>query len=190
MTQRKDRIRVHIDGKEFGIVGGTFQEMLAAVKQINGRRFVSELKVWQLPGPVEDIQRQLDIGGYYLEGGITASAPPASTQSPPMPAGGDRIRVLIGGHRLAIIGGNFHEMLAAVKELPGRRFDAEAKVWEIPGDLGVIKGMIETAGFQLEGTLREYAKNLNGEFEDEYRYAILKTDWEKLYGKSEVQIME
>ena len=53
MTQRKDRIRVHIDGKEFGIVGGTFQEMLAAVKQINGRRFVSELKVWQLPGPGE-----------------------------------------------------------------------------------------------------------------------------------------
>jgi hypothetical protein len=151
VTQRKDRIRVHIDGKEFGIVGGTFQEMLAAVKQINGRRFVSELKVWQLPGPVEDIQRQLDIGGYYLEGGITVSAPPASTQSPPTPAGGDRIRVLIGGHRLAIIGGNFHEMLAAVKELPGRRFDAEAKVWEIPGDLGVIKGMIEAAGFQLEG---------------------------------------
>ena len=73
MTQRKDRIRVHIDGKEFGIVGGTFQELLAAVKQINGRRFVSELKVWQLPGPVEDIQRKLDFGGYYLEGGVPVS---------------------------------------------------------------------------------------------------------------------
>ena len=73
MTQRKDRIRVHVGGKEFSVVGGSFQEMLAVVKQVNGRRFVSELKVWQLPGTVEDVQRQLDISGYQLEGGAPAS---------------------------------------------------------------------------------------------------------------------
>ena len=44
MDQRKDRIRIQVEGKEFSVVGGNFQDMLAAVKQINGRRFVGELK--------------------------------------------------------------------------------------------------------------------------------------------------
>jgi hypothetical protein len=58
---------------------------------------------------------------------------------------------MVGTHRLAVVGGQFQEMLTVVKGLPGRRFDGEAKVWEIPGDVGVIKGMIEAAGFELEG---------------------------------------
>ena len=151
MAQRQDRIQVHIAGKEFSVVGGSFQELLAAVKQINGRRFVSDLKVWQLPGTVEEIQRQLDIGGYRLEGGspISDSPQPRSPASPR--PGGDRIRIVVGTHRLAVVGGSFQEMLAVVKGLPGRRFDGEAKVWEIPGDVGVIKGMVEAAGFELEG---------------------------------------
>jgi hypothetical protein len=53
VADRKDRIRVQIDGQEYNVVGGAFQDMLATVKQINGRRFVSEIKVWQLPGPAE-----------------------------------------------------------------------------------------------------------------------------------------
>ncbi len=145
MNKRKDRIRVHIEGKEFSVVGGGFSEMLAAVKQINGRRFVGQLKVWQLPGTVEEIQHQLEINDYQLEGGlpVTAQTPPAQSS--------DRIRVLIGEHRLAVIGGSFQDMLAAVKNLPGRRFDGESKIWEIPGELGLVKGMIEAAGFKLEG---------------------------------------
>ncbi|MCK6626081.1 MAG: hypothetical protein L6R45_13015 [Anaerolineae bacterium] len=150
MSERKDRIRIQIGDQEFNVVGGTFQEMLSAVKQINGRRFVSELKVWQLPGPAEEVQRQLEISGYSLEGGApVASVPPAA--STPAGAAGDRIRVLVGGQRLAVVGGNFQDMLAVVKGLPGRRFDSDTKLWEISGDPGVIKGMIEAAGFQLEG---------------------------------------
>ncbi|MBI1878280.1 MAG: hypothetical protein HYR94_08655 [Chloroflexi bacterium] len=153
MTDRKDRIRIQIDGQEFNLVGGNFQDMLAAVKQINGRRFVSELKVWQLPGPVEDVQRQFEISSYWLEGGA-----PAANKSPapaaPASAGGDRIRVLVEGQRLAVVGGNFQDMLALVKSLPGRRFDGETKLWEIPGDPEVIKGMVEAAGFQLEGAAK------------------------------------
>ncbi len=149
MTQRKDRIRVHIEGKEFSVVGGSFQEMLAAVKQINGRRFIGELKVWQLPGTVGEIQRQLEISGYQLEGGIPVAE---SARPETLPAqSGNRIRIVVGGHRLAVVGGSFQEMLAVVKGLPGRRFDSGAKVWEIPGDVGVIKGMIEAAGYNLEG---------------------------------------
>lgn len=153
MTERKDRIRVHVEGKEYNIVGGSFHEMLAAVKQINGRRFVTELKVWQLPGSVADIQNQLEITGYRLEGGtpVSADAAPANRASLAQTSG-DRIRVLIEGHQLAVVGGSFQDMLATIKSLPGRRFDGQTKIWEIQGELAVIKGMIESAGFELEGT--------------------------------------
>jgi hypothetical protein len=153
VSDRRDRIRIQIDGQEFNVVGGSFQEMLAAVKQINGRRFVSESKVWQLPGPVEEVQRQLEIGGYSLEGGAPITGAPA-THVASSSAGGDRVRVLVAGQRLAVVGGSFQEMLAVVKGLPGRRFDSETKLWEISGDPGVIKGMIESAGFQLEGAAK------------------------------------
>jgi hypothetical protein len=146
MADRKDRVRIHIEGKEFSVVGGSFSEMLAAVKQINGRRFVGELKVWQLPGTVDEVRRQFDIGNFELEGGQAVSAETQEVQS-----GGDRIRIRVGEHRLAVVGGSFQEMLTAVKNLPGRRFDGETKTWEITGDVGVVKGMLEAAGFQLEG---------------------------------------
>jgi hypothetical protein len=155
MAEHRDRIRVQIAGKDYSVVGGGFQEMLAAVKQINGRRFVGELKVWQLPGSFEDIQTQLEISGYRLEGGrsSTAEAASAGSAQPTAPAafGADRIRVMIQGRELAVVGGSFQEMLAAVKAVPGRRFDPENKRWEIPGEGAIIKNLIETAGFQLEG---------------------------------------
>lgn len=158
MNDRKDRIRVHIEGKEFNVVGGGFQEMLAAVKQVAGRRFMSDLKVWQLPGTAEEIANQLSISNFELEGGAPVAAPAnqpaagaAKPQAAPPSPGGDRIRVKVGDHRLAVVGGQFREMLELVKGLPGRRFDGDAKIWEIPGDVGVIKGLVESAGFQLEG---------------------------------------
>lgn len=151
MAEYKDRIRVHIEGKEFSVVGGEFQDMLAAVKQINGRRFVGELKVWQLPGSAEDVQNQLDISGYWLEGGKPLDETALSTQTSPAGSGGDRIRVLIQGHQLAVVGGTFREMLDVVKSLPGRRYDGDNKVWEIPGEIGIIKGLIQAANFTLEG---------------------------------------
>jgi hypothetical protein len=153
VSERKDRVRIQISGQEFSVVGGSFQAMLAAIKQINGRRFVSELKVWQVPGPVEEVQRQLEISGYGLEGGSPVSSTPTS-QAASTGAAADRIRVLVGGQRLAVVGGSFQDMLAVVKGLPGRRFDGETKLWEISGDPGVIKGMIEAAGFQLEGVAK------------------------------------
>jgi hypothetical protein len=128
--------------------------MLTAVKQINGRRFASEIKAWQLPGSVETIRNQLEISGYQLEGGSpVADTPPPSQAGPSASSsfGSDRIRVLIQGYELAIVGGSFQQMLAAVKELPQRRFNAERKMWEIPGEAAIIKTLIETAGFQLEG---------------------------------------
>ena len=47
----------------------------------------------------------------------------------------------------------------------------------------------KTAGFQFEGVLREYSLNPQGEFEDEYRYAILRQDWLNLYDRSVVEVI-
>jgi hypothetical protein len=151
MANSKDRIRVHIEGKEYSVVGGDFQDMLAAVKQINGRRFVGELKVWQLPGTIADVRDQLEISGFELEGGASVAGDAAPAGQIPVRQSGDRIRVRIAGRPMAVVGGSFQEMLAVVKSLPERRFDSELKVWEILGDAGVIQGMIQAAGFELEG---------------------------------------
>jgi len=45
----------------------------------------------------------------------------------------------------------------------------------------------KTPGFRLEGTLRGYSRNSEGEFEDELRYGILRRDWLELYNGSDVE---
>ena len=47
----------------------------------------------------------------------------------------------------------------------------------------------KTRGFEFEGVLREYGLNSRGEFEDEYRYAILRRDWVRLYDKSQIRVI-
>ncbi len=151
MVDRKDRIRVQIAGKEYNVVGGDFQAMLAAVKQINGRRFDGQAKVWQLPGTVQQIQTQLDISGFQIEGGAPVAAPSSAPAAATPAAATDRIKILVQGRPLAVVGGAFQEMLAVVKNLPGRRFNADSKAWEVPGEAVIINQLVEAAGFKLEG---------------------------------------
>lgn len=47
----------------------------------------------------------------------------------------------------------------------------------------------KTKGFQLEGRFRESGLNEKGEFEDEYRYAILRSDWLKHYDPAAIEIL-
>ena len=47
----------------------------------------------------------------------------------------------------------------------------------------------KTTGFQYEGILREYSRNPQGKFEDDLRYAILKSDWDSLYDKTHVEVL-
>lgn len=51
------------------------------------------------------------------------------------------------------------------------------------------RSLEKTPGLRFEGVLRENGRNARGEFEDEYRYAILKSDWEALYDKSQVLLL-
>ena len=56
-------------------------------------------------------------------------------------------------------------------------------------NLASKRSIEKTAGFQFEGVLRQYGLNAQSEFEDEYRYAILRRDWLKLYDKSSIKVI-
>lgn len=51
------------------------------------------------------------------------------------------------------------------------------------------KSIEKTIGFQYEGLSRKSGVNDDGEYEDEYRYAILREDWMKLYDKNKIEVI-
>jgi ribosomal-protein-serine acetyltransferase len=51
------------------------------------------------------------------------------------------------------------------------------------------RSLEKTRGLQLEGIMRESGVNDEGEFEDEYLYAILRRDWLQLYDKEQVHVL-
>ena len=51
------------------------------------------------------------------------------------------------------------------------------------------RSMEKTPGLRYEGTLRQYARNAAGVFEDEHRFAILRSDWVTLYGAIRVDVL-
>ena len=80
---------------------------------------------------------------------------------PPSPApvtdtssfrGGDQIRIRVGGIPMVVTGGPFREMLEVVKKIPGRRFNGDEKLWDIPEDIGLdsVQQVVKAAGFVLE----------------------------------------
>jgi hypothetical protein len=84
-----------------------------------------------------------------LKAGSSASGPAAA------PAGrrsGDRIRIRLSDLSLVVSGGDFQEMLMLIKGIPGRRFNGEERVWEIPDEVTLesLGQRVATAGFVLE----------------------------------------
>ncbi len=51
------------------------------------------------------------------------------------------------------------------------------------------KSIEKTPGFRPEGIVREFALNSRGEFEDEYRFAIIKKDWLKIRQNYNIRIV-
>ncbi|RME73199.1 MAG: hypothetical protein D6784_12265, partial [Chloroflexi bacterium] len=64
---------------------------------------------------------------------------------------GDQIRLRVGRTRLSLTGGSFQAMLAVVREIPGRRFNPDEKLWEIPADVSLdsVQQAVKAAGFRL-----------------------------------------
>ena len=57
-------------------------------------------------------------------------------------------------------------------------------------NLSSQRSIAKTPGFEFEGVMRESGVNERGEFEDELLYAILRRDWERLYDKRRVTVLE
>ena len=51
------------------------------------------------------------------------------------------------------------------------------------------RSLEKTPGLVYEGTLRQYARNAAGVFEDEHRFAILRSDWVALYRAVAVEVL-
>lgn len=51
------------------------------------------------------------------------------------------------------------------------------------------RSLEKTPGLVYEGTLRQYARNAAGVFEDEHRFAILRADWVALYARVPVDVL-
>jgi RimJ/RimL family protein N-acetyltransferase len=56
-------------------------------------------------------------------------------------------------------------------------------------NLASRRSLEKTPGLVYEGTLRQYARNAAGVFEDEHRYAILRSDWVTLYRDVGVEVV-
>lgn len=65
--RRRDQIRIRAQDGDFWVVGGTFSEMLEAVKMQEGRRFISADKLWELPLPSAQVAQALADLGLRLE---------------------------------------------------------------------------------------------------------------------------
>lgn len=56
-------------------------------------------------------------------------------------------------------------------------------------NLASRRSLEKTPGLCFEGTLRQYARNANGVFEDEHRFAIVRRDWIELYARVAVEVL-
>ncbi len=56
-------------------------------------------------------------------------------------------------------------------------------------NLSSKRSLEKTRGLQFEGIMRESGVDEQGQFEDEYLYAILRRDWLALYDKAEVEVL-
>jgi hypothetical protein len=144
-----DQILIRVDGTTLGVTGGTFQQMLAAVKNLPGRRFVGGLKLWDVSGPLADVSARLEAAGYQLTA-LAVETRSALEASPRPEASRDQIRVRIEDHIYHLLGGTFQEMLAEVKAVDGRRFSSAGKLWELPGNRPELGAYFETKGYRLE----------------------------------------
>lgn len=63
-----DSLKIEIDGKDYTVVGGSFNEILAAVKDIEGRRWDADRKLWRLPTSLANTSAILGELGYQILG--------------------------------------------------------------------------------------------------------------------------
>ena len=152
-----DRVVIRIGTEERAMVGGAFADMLEVIKAIEGRQFLARERAWKLPGTPEEVQEALAKIGYRVVTLEEADELPdtESTRVPPPAASAasprrDQIRIRTNEGEGLVVGGNFRDMLQAIKEIEGRRFVSESKLWDIPGSIAAVRAQVEARGYALE----------------------------------------
>lgn len=59
-------LKIEVAGKEYTVVGGDFYSMLAQVKNIEGRKWDGDRKLWKVPGSLDEVRSSL--GGLQILG--------------------------------------------------------------------------------------------------------------------------
>ncbi len=144
----QEQIRIRTQDGQYLIIGGDFQSMLAVVRKLPGRRFQAEEKIWEIPCRVEEVQKAVEAAGFHVtadsEMGRPLSGSPRSARREP-----ERVLIRTTEGTKAVVGGEFGEIVAAVKAIQGRRWLPEERMWEVSGSVADLAQGLATRGFQL-----------------------------------------
>lgn len=152
---RRASIKIRVENADYEVTGGEFQALLAAVKALPERKFDSGSKMWIVSSSLALVRGQLENSGFTLEGctPVKAVAEKPARSSAPAAAPADRIdriKVTTAEGQWTVTGDSFQAMLAVIKEIPGRRFDGQTKLWNLPGTAAEIKAFLEKRSLRLE----------------------------------------
>lgn len=84
VTPKRDQIRLRASDGEAWVVGGAFRDMLEVIKMIDGRRFVADEKLWEVPVSLAAAKEHLAQAKLAIE--IDDAAPPLGA-APSAPSG-------------------------------------------------------------------------------------------------------
>lgn len=152
--EQRDKIKLRVENKDYDVSGGTFQELLAGVKALPGRRYLGGQKLWMVPGSLAMVRGQLENSGFILEGGT-----PVSDAASESPSFNDQIKIQMGEHTLTVTGASFQDMLQVIKAISGRRFDSESKTWQVPETIAALKQYFTQHNLQLSQPSFETARS-------------------------------
>jgi hypothetical protein len=144
----QEQIRIRTTDGQYAIIGGDFQSMLAFVRNLPGRRFRSDERIWEIPTTIGEIQKSAEGAGFHVTADAEVGKPLRSTPRATAPEG-DRVLIRTAEGDRAISGGAFAELVAAIKSLPQRKWLIKEKMWEIGGELADIERVVSQQGFQI-----------------------------------------
>lgn len=144
----QEQIRIRTTDGQYAIIGGDFQSMLAFVRDMPGRRFRSDERIWEIPTTIGEIQKSAEAAGFHVTADTEVGKPLRPTARTATPEG-DRVLVRTAEGDRVITGGAFADMVAVVKSLPQRKWLVRERMWEIGGAVADIERAITQQGFQL-----------------------------------------
>lgn len=138
-----DKVSVTVGGGLFHITGKDFKAMLGDIKQVDGRRYDPDNRTWNLPIAFGELEAFTNSKGLDFKRVGDAKASNANVSN-------GSINILLNGVQGKLSGKPFQYLMGAVKALPDREFNKDAKVWEIGMDSEDFSGFIKRTGIACD----------------------------------------